>query len=266
MQLKGKVFASLAGAVLGGVIFKSFLGLAAGTILGFLLGHRFFDEPREETTGKEYAAYLDRKRRFVFHVFALCAKIAKADGAVTKPEIRLMQNLLKQQFKLPESQHAALYDIWRKSKDAPKSFDEMAQAFFQEFSQDRNRVLDMMHLLFEIAAADGNLHPREEQMLQRAAAIFHIGRMQYERIKSRFFYTQEIEQQWQPTDPYYALLGVQPSDSLETIKKKYRELAKKWHPDRLSSTGASPEVLKHGKEKFQQINDAYERILQMKKG
>ncbi len=265
LQLKGKILFGMLGAAIGGFIFASFGGLAVCGFLALVLGHYLFDKPREKTFEKEYSAYLDRKKQFVFHVFALCAKIAKADGNVSAAEIKVMKRLLRDQFKLPEKQHEALFDIWRKSKDASKTFEEMANTFFHEFSQDRNRVLDMMHLLFEVAAADGGLHPREEQMLLRAAGIFHIGRMQFERIKSRFF-QMPAEEKWQPSDPLFAILGAQASDSLEIIKKKYRELAKKWHPDRVTASGGSPEVVKHAKEKFQQINEAYEKILILKKG
>lgn len=252
-------------AALGGLLFRSFLGVLAGFAAGFLLGHFWVDKPREQVFNREYQDYLDRKRRFIFHVFALCAKVAKADGSITAAEIRVMKRLLQNQFRLPQEQHEPLFDIWRKSKDSAKTFDEMAKAFFQEFSQDRNRVLDMMHLLFEIAAADGRLHPREEQVLMRAAGIFHIGRMQFERIKSRFFQGAAEPEKWQPLDPHFALLGVKTTDSLDVIKKRYRELAKKWHPDRVQASGASAEVLKHAKEKFQQINEAYEKILETKK-
>ena len=66
-------------------------------------------------------------------------------------------------------------------------------------------------------------------------------------------------------DPHYAILGVQPGDSLDEIKKKYRSLAVQWHPDKMAAKGASPEALRHAKEKFQQINEAYERIVDARK-
>ncbi|MBX2891604.1 MAG: DnaJ domain-containing protein [Saprospiraceae bacterium] len=103
-------------------------------------------------------------------------------------------------------------------------------------------------------------------LLLRAAGIFHIGRLQYERLKSRYYQSKSAPQQrWTPLDPHYAILGAQPSDSIEAIKKKYRSLAVKWHPDKMAANGASAEALRHAKEKFQQITEAYERIVEARK-
>jgi DnaJ like chaperone protein len=67
-------------------------------------------------------------------------------------------------------------------------------------------------------------------------------------------------------DPHYTILGAETTDSLDTIKKKYRALAMQWHPDKMAAKGASSEALRHAKEKFQQINEAYERITEARKG
>jgi DnaJ like chaperone protein len=130
--------------------------------------------------------------------------------------------------------------------------------------------MNMMDLLFATAASDGRLHPREEELLLRAAGIFHIGRMQYERIKSRYYQSTRQQQQqqqgrWSPLDPHYTLLGATEADSLELIKKKYRALAVQWHPDKMLANGASPEAIRHAKEKFQKINEAYEKITEARK-
>ena len=124
----------------------------------------------------------------------------------------------------------------------------------------------MLDLLFAVAAADSGMHPREEELLLQAAGIFHIGRMQFEKIKSRYYHAPPGRQQrWSPLDPYYAILGAEPHESLDSIKKKFRNLAMKWHPDKISATGASTEALRHAKEKFQQINEAYEKIMDARK-
>jgi DnaJ like chaperone protein len=104
----------------------------------------------------------------------------------------------------------------------------------------------------------------------RAAGIFQIGKLQYERVKARYYHQkggQAFQQnnRWDPLDPHYAILGASPADSLEDIKKKYRALALQWHPDKLAAKGLTLEAQRHGKEKFQQINEAYERITEARK-
>jgi DnaJ like chaperone protein len=259
LQLKGKIIASIVFFILGDLTSLPFGGLI-GVIIGVLLGHYLIDEPQTQTEKKEEKAYIKRKGQFVYHVFSLCAKMAKADGKISQAEITHMERLIRQQFRLSDKARTQAVRIWKEAKDSNKSFEEYARAFYNEFSNERARILDMMNLLFEIAAVDGRLHPREEELLLRAAGIFHIGRLQYDRIKSRFFEEPKLKA-WTATDPHYAILGAEPHESVDIIKKKYRELAKKWHPDKMTAAGASNEVLRHAKEKFQQINEAYEKIL-----
>lgn len=262
MQIKGKFICAVLGIFIGDLTGAPLGGLV-GFLFGGLLGHFMFDRPKQLAGEREYKTYQRRRGQYLYHVFALCAKLAKADGRVNTAEVALMERIMRHQLRLSDKARAHAIKIWKEAKESPRPFEEYARAFFADFAKERNKVLEMMHLLFEVAAADGTLHPQEELMLQRAAGIFHIGRMQYERIKGRFF--QVAAQKWTPSDPFYAILGAEQHEPLDAIKKKYRDLAKQWHPDKLIAAGASPEAVRHAKEKFQQINEAYERILALRK-
>jgi DnaJ like chaperone protein len=269
MELKGKLLFGIAGMVVFDLLNVPFGGLL-GFFVGSLAGHFLFDLPREKNESEgAFRAYQKRRGEFLFHVFRLCAKMAKSDGAVSKAEVDLMENLMRNHFRLNDGARGEAIRVWKQSKDSPHSFDQYAKAFYSDFNRERHQVMNMMDLLFATAAADGSLHPREEELLLRAAGIFHIGRMQYDRIKSRYYQTRQQRQQqqgrWTPLDPHYALLGASPADSLDLIKKKYRALAMQWHPDKMLANGASNEALKHAKEKFQQINEAYEKITEARK-
>jgi DnaJ like chaperone protein len=265
LQLKGKIIAGLSLYILGGLTGIPFGGIM-GFILGVILGHYLLDEPQIKTERKAFKSFQKRNGQFVHHVFALCAKMAKADGKISQAEISLMEQMIRQQFRLSDNARQHAIKIWTDAKNSSRTFDDYAKAFYNDFHNERVRILDMMNLLFEIAAVDGRLHPREEELLLRAAGIFHIGRMQYDRIKGRFFQDpNSLAQKWTETDPHYAILGAEPHESLDVIKKKYRELAKKWHPDKMMASGASNEVVRHAKEKFQQINEAYEKVVASKK-
>ncbi|MCE7925613.1 MAG: hypothetical protein DYG98_21385 [Haliscomenobacteraceae bacterium CHB4] len=266
LELKGKIICGLAGIFLFDLLGIPFGGLI-GFIVGSLAGHFLFDKPKENAAADaEFKAYQRKQGEFLYHVFSLCAKVAKADGAVNRQEIAHMEYLMRNQFRMNDRGRAQAIKIWKQAKDSTDPFDHYARAFYRDFGRERHHVMNMMDLLFAMSAADGSLHPREEMILLRAAGIFHIGRMQYERLKSRYYQSKTAPQQrWTPLDPHYAILGAQPTDSLEVIKKKYRSLAVKWHPDKLAASGASPEALRHGKEKFQQINEAYERIVEARK-
>lgn len=265
MQLRGKIWVGITGIFIGDLLGLPLGGLT-GFLVGSLLGHIFIDVPgeRDEETS-EYQEYQQKQGRFIFHVMALCAKVAKVDGVVNRNELNFMDRLMRQQFRLNDRGRADAIRIWNNAKDSEVPFDRYARAFYEAFAQERYQINNMMDLLFAVAASDGGLSPREEELLLRAAHTFRISRMQYDRIKSRFFHVPPPKQAaYTPMDPYYAILGAIPSDTLEVIKQKYRALALKWHPDKISATGASSDAQRHAKEKFQQINEAYERISESK--
>lgn len=267
MEIKGKIICGIAG-----IFLFDLLGLPFGGLIGFFvgswLGHYLFDQPKEkEQSDSEFKAYQRRQGEFVFHVFRLCAKVAKVDGPINDREVSHMESLMRNQFRMNERGRSQAIKIWKNAKESEESFDQYARAFYEGFGRDRHHVLNMLDLLFATAASDGSLHPREESLLLRAAGIFQVGRLQYERVKARYYHNRQTNQapRWDPLDPHYAILGAETTDSLDVIKKKYRALALQWHPDKVAAKGLSLEAQRHAKEKFQQINEAYERITEARK-
>jgi len=267
MELKGKLLFGVGGLALFGVSGLPFGG-PIGFVVGSLLGHYWLDKPKEDEAElkSDYQAFQQRQRKFLHHVFVLCAKVAKADGPINREEIKHMEGLMRDQFRLNDKGRAYAVRVWKQAKESPQAFAEFAQAFYHDFRQDRNRVDDMMDLLFAMAASDGGLHTREEQMLRQASGIFQITGSKYDNIKKRYYHLPpQTEQRWATLDPHYAILGAKPTDSLDVVKKKFRALAMQWHPDKVAAKGLSAEALRHAKEKFQQINEAYEQILEARR-
>jgi DnaJ like chaperone protein len=267
LELKGKLLCGIAG-----IFIFDLLGIPFGGVLGFfagsLAGHYLFDQPKEHAQeNAEYKAFQRRQGQFFYHLFRMCAKLSKADGPINRREIQHMEFLMRNQFKMNDRGRTQAIKIWNQAKESNDSFDQYTRAFYQDFGRERHHVMNMLDLLFSMAACDGGLHPREEELLIRARGAFSIGPLQYERIKGRYYRsaTQEPAPRWNVLDPHYSILGAQPTDSLEVIKKKYRALAMQWHPDKMAAKGSNNEVLRHAKEKFQQINEAYERITEARK-
>jgi DnaJ like chaperone protein len=262
MKWQGKIWTGIAGIFLCEFI-RLPLGGLIGFIVGAMLGHYFLDAPNEKADDEEaFQAYRRRQGQFIYHLMALGAKLAKADGPINQLERDHVDRLMRQQFRLNDKGRGDAIRIWNQAKDSERSFAAYASAFNESFGKERYQVNDMMDLLFSIAAADGRLNPREEELLLRAAHTFRISRLQYDRIKQRFFNTAPPKQAaYNPLDPHYAILGANQADSMDTIKQKYRALAMRWHPDKVSASGASPDALRHAKEKFQQIKEAYEQVL-----
>lgn len=265
MEVRGKILAGITGMIL-----CDLAGLPMGGLIGFFLGaiigHVFFDRRRDiAVSEREFRAYKRRQGEYLYHVFSLCAKMAKSDGPINRNEVNLMESLIRQHFRLSDQGRRQVIQIWNAAKNSEVSFDHYARAFYQDFGRERHQVLNMMDLLFATAAADGGMHQREEQLLLRAAGLFHIGRLQFDRIRYRYYQAPKQQARWSKLDPYYAILGAQPGEPLDAIKKKFRKLAMQWHPDKLSARGASNEAIRHAKEKFQQINEAYEKIVEARK-
>ncbi len=261
------------GKILGGIIgmiVLDLMGVPMGALWGFLLGafigHLFIDRAAfSEEIPADIRHAQRRQGAFIYYLFCLGARLAKADGPVNRREIQFMEQLMRQRLRLSEQGRRDAIRVWNEAKHASTSFVAHAQAFYREFNQERYRVLDMFDLLFALSAADSSrLHPAEEELLLRAAGLFHISRLHFERIRARYFPLETSTSQfnWSPLDPYYALLGASPADSVAMVKKKYRQQALKWHPDRVQARGGSAEAIRHAQEKFRQITEAYEKIME----
>ena len=112
----------------------------------------------------------------------------------------------------------------------------------------------LLRLLVQAAMADGEMHEHEERLLKRAAEIFNLTPL-LEQLLDRITMV-GCEQ----SDQCYAILESKPEDELSVIKKRYRRLAMKYHPDRIQSQGLPPELLSAAEEKFKEIQDAFDRI------
>ena len=250
MEVRGKLLAGITGMVICDLMGFPFGGLW-GFFLGSLIGHYLFDMRRDQSISeRDFRTYQRRQGEFLYYVFSLCAKL---------------ERVMRQHFRLSDKGRQHAIRVWNEAKTSPQPFEYFAQAFYRDFARERHMVLNMMDLLFATAASDGRLHPREEELLLRAAGIFHIGRLQFDRIKYRYYQPPREQPRWSPLDPYYTILGAQPGEPLDVIKQKFRQLAMQWHPDKMTARGASLEAVRHAKEKFQQINEAYEKIVAARK-
>jgi DnaJ like chaperone protein len=121
----------------------------------------------------------------------------------------------------------------------------------QQLSQrlDYSYRLEMLHFLFGIASADGSVIDSESNVIQRIANYMRITASDFESIRAMF-----VSQ----TDATYKILEIEPTASDEEVKKAYRRMAMKYHPDKVSHLGEDFKKVAH--EKFRKVQDAYDRI------
>lgn len=179
-------------------------------------------------------------------LMALSAAVMTADGKVTKGELDYVKAFFRQQFGNQFNQ---------RHLQVLKQFLDSGSVPLQQICQDiRMRMqpevrIQLIHYLFGIAKADGHVAESEMVTIQSISDLLGLPRMEFESVKNMFY---------RNTDSDYKVLGVESTATDEEIKKAYRQMAIKFHPDKVASMGE--EFQKGAKEKFQKIQEAYEAI------
>jgi DnaJ like chaperone protein len=191
----------------------------------------------------------ERTIGFTIAVIALGAKMAKADGLVTRDEV----TAFRQVFHIPasETQNAArVFDLARKDV---AGFDLYAARIRDMFGAGHQALVDLLEGLFYIAVADGRYHPNENVFLEEVARIFGVQSRDFVNMRARFVPDEN-------PDPY-CVLGVYPTADAETVRQAWRALVREYHPDRMIARGVPEEAMKLAEKRLIQANWAYEEIL-----
>lgn len=195
-----------------------------------------------------------RKVAFSVAIIALSAKMAKADGVVTEAEVAAFQDI----FEIPEDEAAHVSRLYNLAKQDVAGYEIYATRLSGLCSSgDCNCPVlqDVLDGLYHIAKADGVIHEREEQLLQHVAEIFGLDEAHFSQISARHVHPDGM-------DPF-AVLGVTKNTPFDEIKRRYRELAKKSHPDNLRARGVPDEFLSMAGERMAKLNLAFEAVKKM---
>ena len=232
MSIWGKLGGAAAGFLFGGG--------PIGAIAGAAAGHVLFDR---EADGEPGVA-------FTIAVVGLGAKMAKADGVVTDEEVAAFERI----FRVPPSEAANVRRVFNLARQDTAGYESYAAQIARAFRDNPAVLEDILDGLFEIAKADGVLHPGEQVFLERVADIFGFAPSEFRRIRASHFGRDAA-------DPY-AVLGVTYDASDTEIKRTYRLLVRENHPDSLIARGVPEEFVKLATDKLAAINTAYEKIQQ----
>lgn len=229
-------FARWIGGGLGWVI-----GGPIGAIIGFGIGS-LLETPEFEKT-RSYSG--TTTGGFAMTLLVLIAAVMKADGKVLKSELSYVKKYFIQQFGEESALEALqmLRDILNQNIPVQSVGMQIKQ------NLDYSSRLQLLHILFGVAQADGKVDVSELNTIASIAGYMGVSSKDFESIKSMFV---------KDVDSAYKILGVDSSASNEEIKKAYRKMAVKFHPDKVSHLGE--DFQKQAKEKFQKVNDAYEKI------
>jgi len=187
---------------------------------------------------------------FAMALIGLGAKMAKADGDVSRSEVRAFYEV----FRPPPEGREALDRAFQLATQTTLGFDGYARRLAKRFSCYPAMLEDVLDGLFHVAKADGAVTPDEMDYLQRVADIFGFSEAEFRRIRSA-----HIEGS---NDDPYVILGIDADISDLDLRRAYRRIASQNHPDRLIARGAPPEIQRMADEKMAAINIAYGQILQ----
>lgn len=227
------------------------LGGPLGALLGGLAGHAW-SKMSGDPNAEEKPSITDGAKQvaFTLGVIVLAAKMAKADGVVTRDEI----NAFKQMFQVPPDQMKDVARIFDEAKQEAEGFEPYAKQIAFLFKDKPQMLEEVMGGLFHIAMADGILHPSEIQFLTSVAQIFGITEADFNRIKATFGGSAAS------AEDAYTVLGVTRDMTDDAIKAAYRKLIRENHPDQLMAQGLPQEAIDLATEKMAAINAAYDTI------
>ncbi|MGD9864893.1 MAG: TerB family tellurite resistance protein [Pseudodonghicola sp.] len=185
---------------------------------------------------------------FAIAVIALGAKMAKADGQVTRDEVTAFREV----FQIARKDEAGAAKVFNLARTDVAGYRDYARRIARMFEDDRKTLCYLMEGLFHIALADGFYHPDENEFLEDVADIFGMTPAEFQALRTRF--VPEAE-----PDPY-SVLGVTPDTPLPEVRKAFRQLVRDCHPDRMIARGVPPEAIRLAEKRMADINRAWAEI------
>ncbi|MGJ8616089.1 MAG: TerB family tellurite resistance protein [Sulfitobacter sp.] len=207
------------------------------------------------TAGEGLSAVFDRLRSppersvaFTIAVIALGAKMAKADGQVTRDEVTAFREV----FQIADGDTEGAARVFNLARQDVAGFDDYARRIADMFQGQPEMLCDLLEGLFHIAMADGMYHPNEDAFLEEVAQIFGVSPANFADLKARFV---------PDSSPLpHSVLGIAPGATLDEARTAWRKLVRANHPDVLVARGLPEEAVRMAEKRMIDINRAWETI------
>ena len=254
MGLLGTLFGGTVGFMFGGPIGMIIGGAigsqAGGNVMAPGAGARGRGRSRLGQTG----AFQDTQTTFLVTLISLAAKVAKADGQVTREEVQAFDAFLRDNLRMTPEERRMAARIFNQARDSDIPASQLARQARGILEPFPDRLRDLVTLLLQIAHADGHLHPAEDALVREIARDLGLSDRDFQECRALFGASGPSP------DSAYEILGVQPGASEAEIKKAYRNIAREYHPDVLQSKGLPADFMQFAKKKLQKVNGAYDVI------
>ena len=222
------------------------LGWVVAGPIGAILGYAYASVNKESSFSNHRQTRIRTKPGdFVISVLVLFAKVMKADGKLLKTELDYVKRFLKQQFGTEQARE--LIVVFKNILSQEYPLKDVCRQI--QRSMDHPSRLELIHILYGLSASDGDIHPKEINVIQSIANYLNVNKRDYESIKAIFA---------KDDNAPYRILEVSRDATDQEIKKSYRKMANKYHPDKVAHLGKK--MQKIAEEKFKAVNDAYQQI------
>jgi DnaJ like chaperone protein len=220
------------------------VGGPIGGLLGFLVGS-MVDSSVITTDSTSSSSLRTTPGAFGVSLLVLIAAVMKADGKVVKSELDYVKQFFTRQFGRESASEATkmLRDFLKQDIPLREVCDQISD------NMDYSSRLQLLHLLFNVSIADGGVQPSEAAIIEKISGLLGIMSSDFKSIKNMFV---------PETDSLYKILEIERSASDEEVRKAYRRMAMKYHPDKVSHLG--DDFRKSADEKFKRVNEAYGKI------
>ncbi len=216
-----------------------------GGLIGWWLGGQMDSNPAMTQGTRVRVSPQTRPGDFAIALLVLLAAVMKADGKVVKSELEYVKQFLIKSFGVDNAQEMLV--LLKNLLEQDYYIYEIATQINGHMN--KAEKLQLIHVLFGISQADGHVHTSEVELIREIGEHLRISTPDIEAIMAIFI---------KETNSYYKILEVDPSANDQDIKKAYRSMAAKFHPDKVQHLG--PDFQKMAEEKFKAINEAYQEI------
>lgn len=196
---------------------------------------------------------------------ALLAKVAKADGKIGELEAEILKHTftdISSHFQNSQEVRENLKNLYEQEKEVFENLVVICDRLYLLTKHDYNKRLKYMEYLLNLAFIDADFSKAEQEITEDIAQALKIEENDYFRLISNFenFYKNKENEKTLTLEKSYEILESNSTDDDATLKKNYRNLVKKYHPDIISGQGASQSIIDEATKKLQEINEAYEII------